>query len=73
MQVYDKVVCAYAPTAILETQKTYKVLGVNPKGTHIIVADAVTGVVIDGTHLKKYFMLESDVIKQVLENARNDR
>lgn len=74
MQVNDKVICAYAhDTDKLTTHKMYVVAEVVYSGTHIIVQDADTGVVINGTYLKQRFMLESDVIKQVLENARNDR
>lgn len=72
MQVNDKVVCVFSNDTSVTTHKSYLVYG----------TDTIGGVpcieILDDNANYKWvmcyrFMLESDVIKQVLENARNDR
>ena len=75
MQVNDRVVCVYASDCLnLTTHGTYIVDNVYVEAGHELNLDIVT---LEGkqcgTYNHRRFMLESDVIKQVLENARNDR
>lgn len=72
MQVNDKVICVFSNDTSVTTQGSYLVYD----------TDTIGGVpcieILDDNANYKWvmcyrFMLESDVIKQVLENARNDR
>lgn len=70
MQVGDKVVCAFSNNAAIKTQQTYTVLGLTT------IAGVPSMQVLDDegnpTWVMCYrFMLESNVIEQVLENAKN--
>ena len=75
MQIGDKVICVYAgQTDQLRTHGNYEVLAVidyEYKGSHITVFDLDRNITVNGDYSHKRFMLESDVIKQVLENAKN--
>lgn len=72
-KVGDIVICAYAgDTDKLNTHGEYKVVNVPYKGTHIEVECTNTGEFINGTYLNQRFMSKDSMVKQVLENARND-
>lgn len=69
-KVGTDVVCVYGK-GNLKTQHTYKVVEVNADGERIVVEDS-TGRIVLGTYTHKSFMSKDSMVKQVLENARND-
>lgn len=75
MQIGDKVICVYAgQTDNLKTHGNYEVVAVTDydyKGSHVTVFDLDNDTLVKGDYSHKRFMLESDIIKQVLENAKN--
>lgn len=74
MQVNDRVVCVYSEFPNIQTHGTYIIMHTYTDDEHDlnIKLKDIQGNEC-GTYNASHFMLETDMIKQVLENARNDR
>lgn len=74
MKIGNEVVCVYAPAEYLniKTQGTYVITAVHKEPNHELNIDLSNEYGIPcGTYNARRFMLKDEMIKQVLENAKN--